>query len=97
MPRHGTMIGPQRRSSARLVWTAVIGLFLGALLTKLVLAFVPESAARTFLATTVSASLGPLAIDLIAVGVVVGPLTINLNVLSLIGVLLVALVVRSWL
>lgn len=97
MARNGTMIGPRRRSSARLFWTAVIGLFLGALLTKLVVAFVPESATRSFLATTVSASLGPLAIDLIAVGFVIGPLTVNLNVLSLIGVLLVALVVRSWL
>lgn len=97
MSTAGKMIGPRRRSAKRLFWTAVVGLFLGALLTELVVLFVPESAARTFLATSVTASLGPLAIDLIAIGVVVGPLTINLNVLSLIGILLVALVVRSWL
>lgn len=97
MLRGGNMIGPRRRSAARLTWTIVVGLFLGALLTQLVALFVPESAARTFLTTSVSASLGPLAVDLIAVAFVLGPLTINLNVLSLIGVLLVALVVRSWL
>lgn len=97
MSRTGKMIGPRRRTAMRLVWAVVIGLFLGALLTELVVQFVPESATRTFLATTVSASIGPLAIDLLAVALVIGPLTINLNVLSLIGVLLVALVMRSWL
>lgn len=97
MLRGGKMIGPRRRSVARLAWTVLIGLFLGALLTRLVMLFVPDSAARTFLATSISASFGPLAVDLIAIGFVLGPLTLNLNVLSLIGVLLVALVVRSWL
>ena len=75
----------------------IVGLFLGALLTKLAVLFMPESAARQFLTTAVSASLGPLGIDLIAVAMVIGPLTLNLNALSVIGILLVALVMRSWL
>lgn len=91
------MIGPRRRSVSRLLWTVVVGLFLGALFTKLFVLYLPESAARDFLTTSVSASLGPLAIDLIAVAFAVGPLTINLNFLSLVGILLVALVMRSWL
>jgi hypothetical protein len=91
------MIGPRRRSLSRLLWTVVVGLFLGALFTKLFVLYLPESAARDFLTTSVSASLGPLAIDLIAVAFAVGPLTINLNFLSLVGILLVALVMRSWL
>lgn len=74
-----------------------MGLFLGALFTRIAVVFMPESAARQFLTTTVSAALGPLSIDLIAFAFVIGPLTINLNVLSLVGILLVALVVRSWL
>lgn len=97
MQRGGNMIGPRRQSGWRLVGTLVVGLFLGALLTQLVVIFLPESAARSFLATTVSASIGPVGVDLLAVAMVVGPLTVDLNVLSLIGVLLVALVVRSWL
>ncbi len=91
------MIGSRRRSMGRLLLGIVVGLFLGALFTKLAVLYMPESAARKFLTTTVSASLGPLAIDLLAVAFVLGPLTINLNALSLVGILLVALVVRSWL
>ena len=91
------MIGPRRRSLSRLLWTVVVGLFLGALFTKLEVLYMPESAAREFLTTSVSASFGPLGIDLIAVAFAVGPLTLNLNALSLVGILLVALVMRSWL
>jgi hypothetical protein len=79
-----------------MMWALVVGLFLGALFTKIAIMFMPDSAAREFLTTAVSASLGPLSIDLIAVAFVLGPLTINLNALSLVGILLVALVVRSW-
>jgi len=79
-----------------MVWAVIVGLFLGALFTKIAILFMPDSAAREFLTTVVSASLGPLSIDLIAVAFVLGPLTINLNILSLVGILLVALVMRSW-
>jgi hypothetical protein len=91
------MIGPRRRSLPRLIWTVVVGLFLGALFTKIAVLYMPESAAREFLTTAVSASIGPLGIDLIAVAFVLGPLTINLNALSLVGILIVALIMRSWL
>ena len=79
-----------------MLWALVVGVFLGALFTKVAVTFMPDSAAREFLTTSVSASLGPLSLDLIAVAFVIGPLTINLNALSLVGILLVALVVRSW-
>jgi hypothetical protein len=79
-----------------MVWAVVVGLFLGALFTKIAVLFMPDSAAREFLATAVSASLGPLSIDLIAVALVVGPLTLSLNALSLVGILLVGLLMRSW-
>jgi hypothetical protein len=80
-----------------MVWAIIIGLFLGALFTKMAILFMPDSAAREFLTTAVSASLGPLSLDLIAIAFVLGPLTINLNALSLVGILMVALVMRSWL
>jgi hypothetical protein len=80
----------------RMVWAVIVGMFLGALLTKIAVIFMPDSAARDFLTTSVSASLGPLSIDLIAVAFVIGPLTISLNALSLVGVLVVGLVMRSW-
>lgn len=89
------MIGP-KRAIPRMVWAIIVGVFLGALFTKIAVVFMPDSAAREFLTTAVSASLGPLSLDLIAVAFVIGPLTINLNVLSLVGILIVALVMRSW-
>jgi hypothetical protein len=87
---------PRREVLPRMVWAVVVGLFLGALFTKIAVLFMPDSAAREFLTTSVSASLGPLSLDLIAIALVIGPLTLNLNALSVVGVLLVMLVLRSW-
>ncbi len=94
---NGTMVNARRGTAPRMFWALIIGLFLGALFTRLAVLFLPESAARDFLTTSVSASLGPLSIDLIAIAIALGPLTINLNALSLVGILLVGLVMRSWL
>jgi hypothetical protein len=79
-----------------MVWAVIVGLFLGALFTRMAVLFMPDSAAREFLTTSVSASFGPLSVDLIAIAIVLGPLTLSLNALSLVGILLVALVMRSW-
>lgn len=89
-------MGPRREAIPRMVWAVVVGLFLGALFTKIAVLYMPDSAAREFLTTAVSASLGPLSIDLIAVALVIGPLTVSLNALSVISILLVGLVMRSW-
>jgi hypothetical protein len=90
------MMGPRREAFPRMFWAVVVGLFLGALFTKIAVLFMPDSAAREFLTTAVSASLGPLSIDLIAVALVIGPLTLSLNALSLVGILLIGLLMRSW-
>ena len=80
----------------RLAWTLVLGLFLGGLLTKLSELFLPDSAARDFLISSVHASLGPLDVDLVAVAFTLGPVTVVLNVLTLVGIGIVALIARSW-
>ena len=72
-----------------------MGLFLGGLFTKLSVMFLPDSAARDFLTTSVDASLGPLSVDLVAVAFTIGPLTVLLNVLTLVGISIVALIARS--
>jgi hypothetical protein len=90
------MMGPRRDTLPRMFWAVIVGLFLGALFSRLAVLFMPDSAAREFLTTSVSASLGPLSLDLIAVALVIGPLTLSLNALSIVGILLVALVMRSW-
>lgn len=84
------------RSVQRLVWTLILGLFLGGLFTKLSDTFLPESAARDFLTTSVKASLGPFSVDLVAVALTLGPLVVELNVLTLVGVGIVAFIARSW-
>jgi len=78
------------------VWTVILGFFLGGIFTMLAEMFLPESAGRTFLTTAVEASVGPLSVDLIALAFTLGPFTIYLNVLTLVGVAIVAFVARSW-
>ncbi len=86
-----------RRNITRGLWTLVCGLFLGGLLTLLAENFLPGSAARSFLTASVRASFGPFSVDLIAVAFTVGPVSFVLNVLTLVGIAIVALVIRSWL
>ena len=91
------LIGDSRRRNVqRLIWTLVLGLFLGGLLTKLSELFLPDSTAREFLITSVKASVGPFSVDLVAVAFTVGPLVVTLNVLTLVGIGIVAFVARSW-
>jgi hypothetical protein len=90
------LVDTRRRGITRLLWTLVLGLFLGGLLTKLSEAFLPDSAARDFLTTSVAASIGPVSLDLVALAITVGPLVLTLNVLTLVGIGLVAMVARSW-
>jgi hypothetical protein len=91
------LVDTGRRSVIRFVWTLVLGLFLGGLLTKLMELTLPEgTASREFLLTSVNASVGPLSVDLVAVAFDLGPVTLSLNFLTLVGIAIVALIVRSW-
>lgn len=90
------LVDVQRRNVIRIIWTVVLGLFLGGLFTLLSEVFLPDSAARDFLTTSVAASVGPVSVDLVAVAFTIGPLLVTLNVLSLVGIAIVALIVRSW-
>jgi hypothetical protein len=91
------MLAENRRLGAtRLVWTLILGFFLGGILTHLAVRFLPESAARTFLTTSVSASAGPFSMDLVALSFTLGPVSVYLNVLTLVGIFAVAFVARSW-
>ena len=45
---------------------------------------------------SVDASVGPLAIDLVVFAFTIGPLTLSLNVLTLVGIAIIAFIVRSW-
>ena len=86
----------RRRLLEVLLWTLALGLMLGGLLTQLSVSFLPETAAKNFLTMSVEASIGPLSIDLVVFAFTIGPLILSLNVLTLVGVAIVAFIVRSW-
>ena len=91
------LVDSGRRSAVRFVWALILGLFLGGLLTKLVELTLPEgTASREFLLTSVTASVGPLSVDLVAVAFDLGPISLALNFLTHVGIAIVALIVRSW-
>lgn len=91
------LVDTGRRGVIRFAWTLILGLFLGGLLTKLMEISLPEgTASRDFLLTSVDASVGPLSVDLVAVAFELGPVTLTLNFLTLVGIAIVALIVRSW-
>ncbi len=85
-----------QRNVKRLLWTLVLGLLVGGLLTQLSVSFLPESSGRAFLTMSVEASVGPLAIDLLVFAFTIGPLILSLNVLTFVGIAIVAFIVRSW-
>ena len=91
------MVDTRRRNAIRFAWTLVLGFFLGGVLTKLAEVVLPEGATtREFLLISVRASVGPLDVDLVGVAFVLGPVTLTLNFLTLVGIAIVALIVRSW-
>ena len=91
-----SLVDSGNRSTKRFLFTLVLGLFLGGLLTKLIEFSLPDGAPREFLLTSVDASVGPLSVDLVAVAFVLGPITLTLNFLTIVGIAIVAMVVRSW-
>ncbi len=91
------MARPSARSPWRVVTILVLGFLLGAILTKLSLWFLPEGPFREFFTTTVSASVGPLSMDLLVIAFTLGPIVLNVNLFSVAGVLLVAYLSRMML
>ncbi|MYG80998.1 MAG: hypothetical protein F4187_04165 [Gemmatimonadetes bacterium] len=87
----------RKREVLRAICTLAIGMFLGGLLTRLAESFLPASAARSFLTSSVTAMIGPFYVDLVAVTFTIGPVSFVLNVLTLVGIVIVAVIVRSWL
>jgi len=88
---------PSARSPWRVVTILVLGFLLGAILTKLSLWFLPEGPFREFFTTTVSASVGPLSMDLLVIAFTLGPIVLNVNLFSVACVLLVAYMSRMML
>ena len=90
-----SLVGARTRHVKQLVWTVVLGFVLGGLLSELSVQFLPDSAGRTFLTTSVVAGISPFSIDVVGVAVTLG-VGLDFNVLTLVGVTIIGFAVRSW-
>jgi hypothetical protein len=71
------------------------GFVAGGLLTQVARRFLPAGAVKEFLTTGVTPAIGPLPIDLIILKFAVGPVALDVSLLSLLGVLIAYLIARS--
>ena len=72
-----------------------IGFIAGGAMQQAARILFPAGAAKEFLTAGVTASIGPLPIDLILIKFALGPVAIDVSILSLVGVLVAYLIARS--
>lgn len=85
-------------STRRPIFHAVVlaaGFVVGGFLTQFSRRFLPLGAVKELLTTGVTPSLGPLQVDLVILKFALGPLALDVSLLSLVGVLIAYLIARS--
>jgi hypothetical protein len=73
-----------------------MGLLVGSLVGELLARWLPAGVARDFFTTSVAGSFGPVSIDLVAVALTLGPLTLYVNLMSLVGIVGAAYLYRAF-
>lgn len=71
------------------------GFVTGGLLTQVARRFLPPGAPKEFFTAGIAPSVGPLSIDLIILKFTLGPVVLDVSLLSLVGVLIAYLIARS--
>ena len=71
------------------------GFVTGGLFTQIARRFLPAGAVKEFLTTGINPSIGPLHLDLVILKFAVGPVALDVSLLSLLGVLIAYLIARS--
>lgn len=71
------------------------GFLAGGFLNALLVRFLPDSAAKGVFTYSLAGSIGPVSLDLLVVSFTLGPVGINVSLLSLVGVVLAYLIARS--
>jgi hypothetical protein len=87
--------GASRRRPAFHAIVLSAGFIVGGFLTQFARRFVPAGSVKEFLTTGVTPSLGPLHIDLVILKFALGPIALDVSLLSLLGVLIAYLIARS--
>ncbi|GMV10030.1 MAG: hypothetical protein AMXMBFR55_17640 [Gemmatimonadota bacterium] len=72
-----------------------VGFVIGGFMTQFSRKFLPVGAVKEFLTTGVTPSLGPLQVDLVILKFALGPIALDVSLLSLVGVLIAYLIARS--
>jgi hypothetical protein len=72
-----------------------VGFIVGGFMTVAARRFLPAGAVKEFLTTGVTPSIGPLELDLVILRMALGPVALDVSLLSLLGVLLAYLIARS--
>lgn len=73
----------------------VVGFLVGGFLTAFLRRMLPESPTKDFFTFSVTPGLGPVRIDLLVIDFTIGPVGVDLSLLSLVGVVLAYLIAKS--
>lgn len=85
--------GPRRPRFYLLV--LIVGFLVGGYLNAFIKAVLPDSPTKTFFTYAVSPEFGPVPVNLLVVHFTLGPVGLELSLLSLLGVVLAYLVAKS--
>jgi hypothetical protein len=89
---------PRGSSKHRPVFHVLVlssGFVAGGVMTQVARRFLPVSPVKEFFTTGVTPSFGPLTIDLVILKFSLGPVAMDVSLLSLLGVLIAYLIARS--
>lgn len=87
--------GPGGRRPWFHVMVLSVGFVVGGFMTHFSRRFLPTGAVKEFLTTGVTPQLGPLNIDLVILNLTLGPIALDVSLLSLVGVLIAYLIGKS--
>ena len=71
------------------------GFVVGGVFTQVARRFLPPGAVKEFLTTGATPSIGPLSLDLVILKFAIGPIALDVSLLSLVGVVVAYLIARS--
>ena len=72
-----------------------IGFIVGGVMTQVARKFLPPGAVKEFLTTGMTPGFGPFTVDLLILKFALGPVALDVSLLSLVGVLVAYLIARS--
>lgn len=85
-----------RKSFRNYLAVLTLGLLAGSLLGEILARYLPAGVAKSFFTNSVTGHFGPLSVDLIAVAITLGPLSVAVNIMTIVGVVLAAYLFRSF-